>query len=111
VSVVPAERRNRARLPLRLPVRLNALDGSASVESFTENISSDGFYCICAQRLMPGQSFKVDVSMPGFQTDHSGIVIRCQARVMRTDRPTGGTGFGIGCRIENYFIADGPPAA
>jgi len=108
---VPAERRTRARLPLRLPVRLNSLDGAVSVESYTENISSDGFYCICPQRFAPGESFKVDVSMPGFQADHSGIVIRCQVRVMRTDKPALGSGFGIGCRIENYFIADGSPAA
>jgi hypothetical protein len=30
---------------------------------------------------------------------------------MRIDTPVVGTGFGLGCRIENYFISDAPPAA
>jgi len=91
---------------LRLPVRLNK--GSASIESVTENISSDGFYCISPTRFVPGESFKVDVSLPGFQADHSGIVIRCEVRVTRTEKPQVGLGFGIGCHIENYFIGDAP---
>lgn len=108
MNTLPTERRGRARLPLRLPVRLNTPDGSLSIDSFTENISSDGFYCICSKRLTPGEVFKVDVSLPGFQADQ-GIVIRCQARVMRTDAPGVGLGFGVGCHIENYFIADAMP--
>jgi hypothetical protein len=106
MTTVPSERRSRARLPLRLPVRLNMPDGSGSIDSFTENISSDGFYCLSPRRFEAGENFKVDVSMPGFQVDHSGIVIRCQVRVMRTDPPGARLGFGIGCRIEHYFIAD-----
>jgi hypothetical protein len=107
MTTVPAERRRRARLPLRLPVRLNRV-GGASIDSFTENISSDGFYCICPTRFAAGESVKVDLSLPGFQADHSGIMIRCQVRVTRTETPEVGSGFGIGCHIENYFIADGP---
>jgi hypothetical protein len=109
MKTLPAERRGRSRLPLRVPVRLNPVDGSASIHTFTENISSDGFYCICPKRLAPGDTYRVDVSLPGSHADPGGIVIRCHVRVMRTDTPGVGLGFGIGCRIENYFIGDGPP--
>jgi hypothetical protein len=101
-----AERRTKVRLPLRLPVCLHMVNGSQGINSFTENISGDGLYCISPIRFVPRESLHVDVSLPPAGSARCGAVIRCQVRVMRADALMVGGGFGIGCRIETYtFIA------
>src|SRR5271169_4052191 len=96
------ERRSHTRLPLRLPVRFNKVNGSPAINSYTENISSEGFYCISPRPFAPGDCCEVDVSLPSCGTDRCGAVIRCQVRVVRADASGVGPRFGIGCHIENY---------
>lgn len=103
----PAERRRHVRLPLRLPVRFRKINGTPSITSHTENISSDGFFCISPEGFALGDCVRADVSLPDNGTAQNGAVIHCQVRVVRTEAPGPGSGFGLGCRIENFtFAAD-----
>src|SRR5580704_13996351 len=97
-----AERRIKVRLPLRLPVCLHMVNGSPGINSFTENISGDGLYCISPIRFVPRESLTADVWLPAAGPARCGAVIRCKVRVMRSDALVVGGGFGIGCRIETY---------
>jgi len=101
------ERRIKVRLPLRLPVCLHMVNGSPGINSFTENISGDGLYCISPIRFVPHERLTAEVWLPTAGPARCGAVIRCKVRVMRSDALVVGGGFGIGCRIETYtFIAE-----
>ena len=58
------DRRRRRRLPLHWPVRLFRQPGRSSAESITENLSSEGFYCITAERFKPGE--RLNTSQAGY---------------------------------------------
>ena len=48
------DRRKRKRVPLHWPVRLLRREGQL-VESITENLSSEGLYCITKERFKRGE--------------------------------------------------------
>src|SRR5579862_4195239 len=95
------ERRKYERLPLRLPVRFINERGSATC-CFTENISSEGFYCVSPDPFMPGDLLDVELLLPAHNLDRGEKRVRlvCQALVVRIDSTWLGPGFGIGCRIK-----------
>jgi hypothetical protein len=98
------ERRKHKRVALRLVVEFRGAAGSADESCFTQNISSDGFYFVSRQRLIPGEELDVFLVLP---EENSGMeaAISCQARVVRVEPMGGGVGFGIGCQIERYTVA------
>jgi hypothetical protein len=100
------ERRKQERLGLRMPVRFSGVDPSAAVSCFTENISSDGFYCICSEPLVPGERREVHLLLPAhsYGRAEAGVDIKCQARVVRIDSLGSGPGFGVACQIEKYTL-------
>jgi PilZ domain len=102
----PTERRKQERLALRLPVRFNSLDGSPAMNCMTENISSNGFYCICPEALVPGERRDVHLSLParGYSRSGADVDLQCQVRVVRIDSIGTGPGFGVACQIERYTL-------
>jgi PilZ domain len=95
------EHRKYERLPLRLPVRFINERGSAT-SCFTENISSEGFYCVSPDPFVPGDLLEVELFLPAHNPGRGEKRVRltCQAQVVRIDSTWLGPGFGIGCRIE-----------
>jgi hypothetical protein len=103
VSLV--ERRKYERLPLRLPVRfINERASSASC--FTENISTEGFYCVSPDAFVPGDLLEVELLLPAHNPGRreKRVRLKCQAQVVRIDSTWLGAGFGLGCRIETYRL-------
>ena len=98
------ERRKYERLPLRLPVRF--INERAPATSFTENISSEGFYCVSPGLFTPGDRLEVELFLPAHNPGHGEKTVRlkCQAQVVRIDSTWLGHGFGIGCRIDAYTV-------
>jgi len=99
------ERRRYERLPLHLPVRFINERGSAT-PCFTENISSEGFYCLSPDPFVAGDRLEVELLLPAHNPGRGDkrVRLRCQAQVVRIDSTWFGPGFGIGCRLETCTL-------
>ncbi len=105
-----AERRKRARMALRWPVRLARLGEERAIESETENLSSHGFYCLAQERFEPGELLECLLWLPASEPSVRAAFYRllCRAVVLRVEGKD--PGFGLACRIDQFsFVA--PPAA
>ncbi len=99
------ERRNRPRAPLRWPVRISGADGGTALETRTENLSPEGFYCLVSEAIMPGQRIECMLELPSHGREgESTVFLRCQARVIRVETADVPEKFGIGCRIDQYSV-------
>jgi len=101
---VGQERRKRKRIALHWPVRLFRPSGTALVESTTENITSNGFYCFSKEPFEPGEQLECVISIPAGSFGYSDAPIRlkCRVRVMRVENQQ--DSFGLGCFIEDYDL-------
>lgn len=98
------ERRKRKRVALHWPVRLSRPSGAGWVESTTENLTSNGFYCVSRQPFQPGEQLECVIAIPagGFGYSDTPIRLQCRVRVMRVENQQ--DGFGLGCFIEDYGL-------
>lgn len=98
------ERRKRKRISLHWPVRLFRNPGNASVESTTENLTSNGFYCVSKEPFELGEQLECVIAIPAgsFGYSEAPIRLQCRVRVMRVENQR--DGFGLGCSIEDYDL-------
>ena len=101
---VTTERRQQKRAVLYWPVLVSSPSGDAPLETRTENLSASGFYCICERQFKVGDKMEAVIRFPHMYRTHfeSGLCLKCSVRVVRVD--SADTGFGIGCRIEDYQL-------
>src|SRR6185437_16197145 len=112
-----SERRQHKRVELHCPVRLLRQPGTQSVESVTENLSSDGFYCVSREPLQPGERLKGVIVIcggtpPAYEAplrnssaigrqrctlgdSASAVRLECHVTVMRVEGLY--SAFGLGC--------------
>jgi hypothetical protein len=97
------DRRKRKRVPLHWAVRLLRQKGQ-SVESTTENLSSEGLYCITLEPLKRGERLKCEILIPGesFGSPKPFLRLQCHVTVERVEHVA--RGFGLGCHIEDYSL-------
>lgn len=105
--VLPGDRRRRRRIALHWPVCLYRQKAGESVESTTENLSSEGLYCITKQRFKPGERLRCEIVLPaeGLGYQESSIRLQCNITVKRVENLQ--VGFGLGCHIEDYALLTG----
>jgi len=105
------ERRKRKRIALRWPVRLFREPGAPSVETTTENLTSNGFYCISTEPFQMGERLECIIAIPSgsFGYNESPIRLQCRVRVARVEDQR--EGFGLGCYIEDYDLLTGSRSA
>ena len=98
------ERRKRKRIALHWPVRLFRDPATPSVESTTENLTSNGFYCISKEPFELGERLECIIAIPAgsFGYNESPIRLQCRVRVARVEGQQ--DGFGVGCYIEDYDL-------
>jgi len=96
------ERRKRQRLPVHWSVYLSGWFENRHLESKTEDLSSDGFYCYVAEPILPGVILKFTVAIPNHHGEDRQICLQGSALVVRLERVSGG--YGIGCNFKNYHI-------
>jgi hypothetical protein len=98
------ERRKRKRVALHWPLRLFRDPASASVESITENLTSNGFYCYSREPFEIGERLECIIAIPSGSFGYSGspISLQCRVRVTRVEDQS--DGFGLGCYIEDYDL-------
>jgi len=101
------ERRKRKRIALRWPIRLFRDLAAASVESTTENLTSNGFYCISKEPFQMGERLECIIAIPAgsFGYNESPVRLQCRVRVARVEDQH--DGFGLGCYIEDYDLLTG----
>ena len=100
------DRRKRKRVAVHWPVRLFQT-GRPSVESTTENLSSDGLYCITKQPFQPGERLQCEILIPGetFGSPEAPVRLQCHVTVRRVENFGVVGAFGLGCHIEDYTVA------
>ncbi len=104
---LPGERRKRQRLALHWPVRLFSQRGRASVESITENLSTEGLYCISTKPFKTGERLRCEIVIPEALGLDAPIMLECHVIVRRVEYLR--SGFGVGCHIEDYALSSGGP--
>ena len=104
-----SERRKRKRVPLHWPVRLLRKPGNTPVESTTEELSSEGFYCIIKEPFKRGVRLQCQIVIPGksLGLPESSIRLQCHVTVKRVELV--GSGYGLGCQIEDYSLVTDSP--
>ena len=102
------ERRKRKRVALHWPVRFFRQPATQSVDSVTDNLSSDGFYCAVKEPFQVGDRLKCVIRCGGSLDDlESAVRLECHVRVMRVEDLY--SGFGLGCHIDDYALLTGAP--
>jgi hypothetical protein len=98
------ERRKRKRIALHWPVYLFRDQSAQSVESTTENLTSNGFYCVSKELFQPGEQLKCVISIPAgaFGYSEAPVRLQCRVKVMRVEDQS--ENFGLGCYIEDYEL-------
>src|SRR5882762_9961002 len=101
---VSEERRKRKRVAVHWPVRLFRDPAAPSVESTTENLTSNGFYCVSTEPFQLGERLECIIAIPAGSFGHaeSPIRLQCRVRVARVEDQR--DGFGLGCYIEDYDL-------
>jgi len=101
-------RRKRTRAQLHWPLSF-ALTGTAeSVQTITQDLSSDGFYCIANARFVPGEARHCTLLVPTHHPggENSPLHVLCKVRIIRVE-VTGERGFyGVGCQIMDYRLVN-----
>jgi hypothetical protein len=111
-SPVRVEHRRRARIQVHWPVLFLSTGsaGGAPIETITENLSSDGFYCLCTTQLPLGEPLMCSLKIPTYEPagKHTVRTLECKIQVTRIEPHAERGLFGIACRIEDYhFVPNG----
>jgi PilZ domain len=112
--VSSGNRRKHTRVPLKWPVRLIRQPGGPSVETTTENLSSEGLYCITSEPFKPGERLQCEILVPAesFGVFETPLRLQCRVIITRVESLRLIGAFGLGCQIEDYTLATGsPPSA
>jgi len=101
------ERRRHPRLRLSYLLRLFRPGNSTGIETTTEDLSCDGFYCISDHPVQPHERIECELLIPSEQLGEStepDLVLRCRAEVVRVVPDRLAPRFGVACRLEDYTI-------
>jgi hypothetical protein len=101
------DRRRRPRFRLAYPVRLWKPGDAVRVETKTENLSCEGFFCASERIFSPRQTLECEIvifSDKLGQPLEQDIVLRCRAEVVRVVPWAFGAALGVACRFADYAI-------
>jgi len=76
------------------------------IETVTQDLSSEGFYCLANAPFIPGEIHSCTLSVPAYHPrDLTRVVpVQCRVRIVRVEALAENGLFGIGCRIEDYRV-------
>ena len=101
--VSPGERRKRRRVALHWSLRIYRLEGDW-IESATENLSSEGLYCIVPRPFEVGARLQCEVVFPEASLGLLEESPRLKCAVVVTRVEALDEGFGLGCHIDDYAL-------
>ena len=83
-SLSVGERRNSTRLKLASAVRIHRRGELQAIETVTEDLSSEGFYCISERPFSPHEWLECELTISSAQPGvplNKGLVLKCTAEV------------------------------
>jgi hypothetical protein len=100
------ERRRRTRTQVHWRLYFWGGPLTEALETVTQDLSSDGFYCFSRIPFIPGEQLVCMLRIPAHRLDRSdqGAELECQVQVVRVDPVSEDGHFGIGCKIEDYRL-------
>ena len=101
-------RRKRTRAQLHWPLSFPLTGTTETVLTMTQDLSSDGFYCIANARFVPGEARHCTLLVPTHHPsgENSPLHVLCKVRIIRVE-VTGERGFyGVGCQIMDYRLVN-----
>ena len=99
------DRRKRHRSQVHWLVSFPVAGTDEVVQSVTQDLSSDGFYCIASARFAPGEIRHCTLMIPT-HNEIGHLPVLCQVRVIRV-AATAERGFcGIGCQMIDYRVVN-----
>jgi hypothetical protein len=99
------ERRRRPRFRLFCPVRLFRLGSGSRIDTKTEDISCEGFFCVTGSLLSPKEQLECELVIPiDSRNSDEVLILRCRAEVVRVERQKENLFFGVACRLADYRI-------
>jgi hypothetical protein len=76
-----------------------------ALETVTQNLSSDGFYCRIGTPFVAGERLECAFSVPAHHPNTTEqMLLECKVRIVRVEEPDENGLYGIGCRIEDYRL-------
>ncbi len=105
-SNVP-DRRRRPRLKLACPVRLYRLDETSWIDTTTEDISCEGFFCVTSRIFSPRETLECELLIPSEQFCQPGeneVILHCRAEVVRIEPKADSKAYGMACRLMDYTL-------
>jgi PilZ domain len=103
------ERRARHRITVHWPILFFRMGSGETIETVTQNLSSNGFYCHAAVPITPGEAVRCILKIPSY--DPTGFeksrVLECRIRVTRVEPGSVEGSFGIACQIQDFQLIVG----
>ena len=107
-QTVAPERRRRIRVRVHWQLCFPLPDSSETVDTITQDLSSDGFYCQINSVFIPGEIRTCILNVPTHHPNGGDLVrpVLCRVRIIRVESLGKQGLYGVGCRIEDYcFLA------
>jgi len=106
----PGERRGRGRFRVHWPIILfRNQSGEDTVKTITQNLSSQGFYCLSRKPYTVGELLFCTLQIPTTDPGGRETYLECRVQVVRVEEVAENAAdgqYGIACRIEDYcFVA------
>ena len=100
------ERRRRLRVRVHWTISFFKQGTSDAVTTVTQNLSSDGFYCLVNTVFVPGEILACTLILPTYYPYERNQVraVQCRVRVIRVEVLAAGNVYGVGCCIEDYSV-------
>jgi len=102
----------RERVTLRCAVSITVSGRDRKLQTVTENLGSDGFYCVLAESPTAGESFETEIvlSTGSPWAEREGAKLLCLAHVKRVDEK-GPHLYGVDFSINDYMIVTASASA
>jgi hypothetical protein len=102
------ERRGAVRLDIAYPVSLSRPGEVSAVAAKTDNMSSQGFYCVSERPFSPHEQLNCELVIPSGapgRLPDGDLVLRGVVEVVRVVAKGTEPGFGLACQMKSYTIS------
>jgi PilZ domain-containing protein len=98
------ERRSRQRLPVRVPVSIQARQGKAQASGYTRDLSTSGIFLYTDSRIAQGSELEMVLILPPELTAGEKRWVCCRALVVRVEDSEDGSDLGVAARIRSMEV-------
>ncbi|MGO9971174.1 MAG: PilZ domain-containing protein [Bryobacteraceae bacterium] len=98
------ERRKRVRARVHWPLYFSLPGTAEQVQTITQDLSSNGFYCVANAKFVPGEARECTLLVPTHHPNGGdpALPVLCKVRVIRVEVLAEAGFYGVGFQIEDY---------